>query len=313
MKRPYIGVTGFNDKLDILIAEREFEKRKKIYEDSVDQDSDRILMAGVLVSLKTIYGIKNEKHPSRYPDLDKIRRIFCDGSALKIIHYHTHLHSEKFFVELMFLREIAGPNLDGFQLNMVWPNHLELAAYKNKYPTSKIILQVDKKALKEVCWIPGLTDGSLICRLKRYANLIDYLLLDQSQGRGIPFCGNSALQQLRIAREALPDVGLVVAGGLGPGTVHFVKKPLEESSDLSWDAETNIRDENDYLSLDKMSQYFGESFNILSTSPDTEKDQYRYLQRISYSTSRKKPLSLITADDIPPGLEPEDVALLDED
>lgn len=83
MQMPYIGITGFmssNDALCVL--------------ETVPANSNRLVMIGVLASLKTRRGIPN-KYPNRYPAINKIADIFPKHpSTLNLIPYNAGEYAE---------------------------------------------------------------------------------------------------------------------------------------------------------------------------------------------------------------------------
>src|SRR5437868_5866280 len=106
---PYVGVTGFMSRPEVVEALA-----------MVPRGSVRRLMVGVLMSSKTLVGQIN-KWPGRYPKKDAIVDIFIDDPrALNLIHYNTD-NPEALFTQLAEITKLAGPNLDGFQLNIAWP------------------------------------------------------------------------------------------------------------------------------------------------------------------------------------------------
>ena len=104
MKKPYIGITGFTTRAEVVRIISEIPRM-----------SDRLLMVGVLASLKTLNGRTN-KYPDRYPRVSKISEIFSDNdqAVLNLIHYNTD-EAESLDQQLLKAIDLGGKNLHGFQ------------------------------------------------------------------------------------------------------------------------------------------------------------------------------------------------------
>lgn len=246
--RPYIGITGFMSRDEVKWAWNAFEKTRLT--------DDYMLMVGVLASLKTLYGHTN-KWPNRYPAVKDISAIFRQNpDVLNLVHYNSK-NTELLFVQLMALTEFIGTQLfDGFQLNIPWPNELELVSYKSHYPSKKIVLQVGGGALEMIENSPG----RLAERLMMYVEVVDYMLLDPSGGKGKLFDAKNMGDYLRTIKGLpLKNVGFGVAGGLSRSTMHLIEPLLEEFPDISIDAEGRLRNENDYLDMNLVEGYISKA------------------------------------------------------
>ena len=233
MRKPYIGITGFmssDDALHML--------------DVVPTHSNRLIMVGVLASLKTMRGIQN-KWPNRYPAMDKIARIFPKHpGALNLIHYNTK-EKETLGEQLVAMTEFGGANMHGFQLNIAWPALDVLAEYKKAYPAKQIVLQVGGHAFEMVNNSPE----QLAEQVAEYDEVAEYVLLDPSGGYGKPFNSERAREYLLALREKNLRIGLGVAGGLSPTTLNLVEPLVREFPDLSIDAESRLRTPEDRLDV----------------------------------------------------------------
>ena len=135
---PYVGVTGFMSHFEVSEALA-----------MVPQGSARRLMAGVLMSSKTLAGQQN-KWPGRYPRKEAVADIFVDDPrVLNLIHYSTN-HPETLSSQLMEITELAGPHCDGFQLNITWPPISEIKAYWEANPEKFLLLQLKCRAITQV-------------------------------------------------------------------------------------------------------------------------------------------------------------------
>lgn len=99
---PYIGITGFMSSDEVRLILDTFIKSRPWVRNSFGQTvfrgkNDRILMVGVLASMKTLYG-KTNKWPNRYPKIEDIKNIFLCNSKhlLNLIHYGTK-HAETLY------------------------------------------------------------------------------------------------------------------------------------------------------------------------------------------------------------------------
>ncbi|MBI2065358.1 MAG: hypothetical protein HYT62_04920 [Candidatus Yanofskybacteria bacterium] len=240
---PYIGVTGFMSKAEV-------DEARSV----IPQGANHRLMAGYLMSSKTLAGQQN-KWPGRYPKKEAIRDLLVDDEGvLNLVHYNTD-EPETLCSQLVEMTELAGPHLDGFQLNIAWPRISELEDYRCLYPDKFIVLQVGKIAMTQV----GLSDFELT--VGAYTDLIDAILIDASEGIGKPL--NAAVASDYLWEIVNLGIGLGVAGGLGPRTLDLIEPLIRQfRSDLSIDAEGRLRtpQPEDNLCLDAMKAYISGSF-----------------------------------------------------
>jgi len=246
MRKSYIGITGFMSSDEV---------RRVLM--SVPLDIRRLIMIGVLASSKTIRGLKN-KWPNRYPEMDRIANIFpIDLVALNLIHYHTK-EEDTLGVQLIAMTEFGGVNFHGFQLNIAWPSLQVLTQYRKLYPSKQIVLQVGRHAFKMV----GDSPERLAKKVAEYDGVTDYVLLDPSGGRGKSLDQERMQDYLRALTALNLEMGLGVAGGLGPDTLHLVELLAKEFPDLSTDAEGLLRDKKDRLNTGKAKQYVAKTLEI---------------------------------------------------
>lgn len=235
-KMPYIGITGFMTKGEVETALG-----------VMPPSSKRLLMVGILVNDKTIQGLKSRG--GRHPDIENIKNIFVSHPlALNLIHYHTK-DTDSLCEQLIKLAELSGPNLHGFQFNIVWPPKEELVKYRSKYPNHVTVLTIDGRALDYVKNSTLL----LISKISEYKGLIDYILLDKSCGYGIHLDTDFMRTYVKVLHTidfvASPNVKIVIAGGLSQTTLFRIEDLIKDFPDLSIDAENNLRDQDDSLNL----------------------------------------------------------------
>lgn len=78
-------------------------------------------------------------------------------------------------------------------------------------------------------------------KLEEYEGVIKRVLLDKSMGRGLVMDSECLISFARAIRQRFPELGIAVAGGLGPKTVDLVKPIIDEFPDLSIDAQGKLR------------------------------------------------------------------------
>lgn len=224
---PYIGVTGFMnaDEVQTALSAMEGSKRK--------------LMVGVLASAKTMRGEPN-KWPNRFPFVERIANIFCeDPNALNLIHFATD-DRNTIDAQLVRMIELGGKHLDGFQLNMVWPDsNLLRRTFVNHH--LRVVLQIGTNAYKQMDANPL----TLAKHLDEYRELVTDILFDLSGGLGTALNAEAGLPVLRAVRERHPELGLGIAGGLSAETMHLIDVVAQEFPDVNIDAEGKIRDNAD--------------------------------------------------------------------
>lgn len=249
---PYIGITGFTKPEEVEAAYQ-----------LLPIDPPRKLMVGVLASWKTLRGIPlKPKWQAQFPDPKIIPALFPDDDrVLNLIHYGTEEGQESsLLADLLRLEEFAGENLHGFQLNIPWPSTIELEDYAFYGHGTTLALQIGRKAMEMV----GDDRDRLITMLERYIGLVDAILLDPSGGLGQPFDTERARTMLRAIADRGWDLGLGVAGGLGPNTLHLVEPLLAEFPHLSIDAQGRLRNEQNELDASAVASYLGNAFQIFA-------------------------------------------------
>jgi hypothetical protein len=129
---------------------------------------------------------------------------------------------------------------------MAWPSAKDLCGLVRQRPEQQLILQLNQEAFR----VAGNQQGAVAGKLKReYSGLVDHVLLDLSAGYGRQLDPAWARRQLEEMRDAELDMGLAVAGGLGPASLHLVAPLVKDFPQLSLDAEARLRDGDDHLDL----------------------------------------------------------------
>ena len=141
------------------------------------------------------------------------------------------------FKNLERVVEYGGENLHAIQLDVTWPASDEIKKFKNLHQDIAIILQIGKFGIKEIEGDPH----KLVERMREYGESVDYILLDMSMGMGKDMESDGLLPMLRTVRDQLPELGLAVAGGLGPDSVDLLAPIAAEFPDISIDAQGNLK------------------------------------------------------------------------
>lgn len=220
-----------------------------------------------------------------FPNKEIMANGFTDDpDVLNTVHYadlygpdgpRKSFEAPNVFKNLELIVQHGGEDLHAIQLDLTWPEPGELAKFRDLYPDVAIILQTGKFAFKEL----GSDQQAIINRLQQYTESVDYVLFDTSMGTGDTIETDQLLPLLRATRSELPDLGLAVAGGLGPDSVGLLKPIADEFPDISIDAQGNLklkeaaRDSAGHFvathpaDLDRSTEYIIKSCKILDNQP----------------------------------------------
>jgi len=169
-KGPFIGVTGFVNPSQIEIVKGRIEEDCK----------DLKFFAGTLLNPDILKGKKENGPGNRFfPDVNLLPEIFLKKPNLfNIVHFYS-TDQKTLLSDMLKITELAGKNLDGFQLNMNWPNVKDIEEYRKMFPEKIIMLRVNWDALETVSYLSGLLAEKIS---QEYKNLVDYILLDYEDG-----------------------------------------------------------------------------------------------------------------------------------
>ena len=228
MTTPYVGITGFTTPEEVAAALELLPPGR------------RRLMVGILVSDRTLEGLPEEMGPRRHPAVVNLGTLFlADPRAFNAIHFHTRT-PERLVDQTEQVIAAAGPRLHALQINLERTPPEALRAIRANHPALQLILPLHETARRFA---------------ETYAGLVDIVLFDWSAGRGVLFDPAEAQAALEEIEAKMHGVALAVAGGLGPDTVDPVRPLLERFPDLSFDAESRLRDADDRLDLAKVGEY----------------------------------------------------------
>ncbi len=229
---PYIGITDFTNSGQV-------SEMLEVFYKNLREDSERLLHVGVMMNYETLRG-RETKWKKTYPKKEEIASIFSFEETYNCLHYVDRDPKGHGELPMAICDAISygGMYLDALQLDMVWPDPGEVAhGVHTSRKMLEVILQIGTETLREVDDDPIF----LVDKLQDYKDVVQRVLLDKSMGRGVPMNAEELLPFIRAIRENFPEMGIGVAGGLGPETVHLVEPLLKEFPDLSFDAQGKLR------------------------------------------------------------------------
>jgi hypothetical protein len=227
------------------------------------------LHAGVMTSRKILNGIKTS-WSKVWPKPAEIANIFVDDrSVMNVIHYADYEDEDSNLANtLERVVGLGGKNLHALQLDMPWPNVAALKNFEEHRPPVYVILQVGEVALKRV----GNNINATINRLQTYGSSIDSVLLDLSMGRGKSMDAVRLRPFIQAFRDRLPHLGITVAGGLGPDTLHLAAPLVAEFPSISIDAQGQLRpsgSSKDPIDRERSERYLRSAIEMyLATVPE---------------------------------------------
>lgn len=253
---PYIGITDF------MTGEQARAMLKVMEVCQAGKQRPRKLMVGVMMSYKTLNGLPT-KWEKAFPKSAEIPSIFFEHPlAFNTLHYADYDESTTTSDILSMMRICLDGSLHAVQLDMPWPQWQLLEVIKRTSDWQvKTVLQIGKTSLEqcnntpsEVCW-----------QIDRYGCLIDYVLIDKSMEQGKGMAAAFLLPFVRAIAEEFPRLGIAVAGGLGPTTMHLVEPIVQEFPGISIDAQGQLRSSGsalDPIEWDRAEEYLGKASKL---------------------------------------------------
>lgn len=247
--KPYVGITDFTTWAQV-------QQMVSVFQANKQPGSERLLGVGVMMGYKTLKGIESI-FSEVFPKKELIANILSSvgTGTFNCLHYADYWHQQGFVDDLAEAIYWGGSSMNAIQLDMTWPDPLEVKrAVQRSGRDIEVILQIGQKAFEEA----GNDPEKVREFLNRYNGIIHRVLLDQSVGHGIPMKAKILLPYAKAIKRAFPELGLVVAGGLGPKTTHLIEPVIAEIPDISTDAEGQLRPSGDILDpidLDMSSEY----------------------------------------------------------
>lgn len=270
MRKRYLGITDVPDKhrLNDMID---------VFEWSGAPELGMLLHAGIMMSYKTLNHLPS-KWTGAWPKNEEIADIFVsDPNVLNTLHYADY---DGIDIEASLDRAIAfgGPHLDALQLDMVWPDPKAIARVKGRENASlRIILQVSAVALDQA----GNDPDEVVARLTAYeeaaaqvggwgVRIINDVLFDKSMGRGQGLDADVLRPFIAAVRAQAPDLGISVAGGLGPDSLLLAGPLVWDFPMLSIDAQSKLRpsgDAHDPIDWDMAEAYVRRAVRMFRDAP----------------------------------------------
>ncbi len=176
-----------------------------------------------------------------------------DATLFNVLHY-VDFKNRDICDNLTKAIKLGGDRLDALQLDMCLPDPEIIKRLRDRNPHLLIILQVNSKMIQDV----GDTPKDVVRILQTYGHGIDGILLDKSLGRGIPLAASELLPYAHAVKEECPDLGLIIAGGLGPDTMGLAEPFLGEFPNISFDAQGRLRPSHN--ALDPISWYMAANY-----------------------------------------------------
>ncbi len=249
---PYIGITGFTtpEEVDAVLA-------------SLPANPAGLLMCGVLLSNALLSGETSDA-PNRCPPPNAIANVFSDDPrCLNLVHYRPRAGSN-LADALSRAHQVGGPNCHGLQINATrgvpWPNPSALIRYRERNQPRRIVLQAGREAMASVDGDPA----RLAERCAEYVGIVTDVLVDASEGLGLPLDAARSANYLAALADAAPGLGLVVAGGLHANNINDLLSPLlPRWANVSIDAEGRLRDSDDWLDVGAAARYLAAARELL--------------------------------------------------
>lgn len=259
--KPYVGITGPITKKEVASCINGFA------EAGYSIESPHIPMRGYLASYKTL----NKKPTSnrRYPSIADLPGLLkhADNKVLTMIHYNSREMSTLADQVKQIFEEIYHDMLcRSIQLNIIWPDINQVKLIKQQFPELQIVFQASHNVIKDK------TPKKIVQLINRYGNMLDYVLIDPSGGRGVEFKVEHSLSVYNEIREKLPKITVGFAGGLtGKNVDEQISKIISrtEHTDFCIDAEGGLRDKlsdkygDDLLNLEKVRSYLQSASRVL--------------------------------------------------
>lgn len=251
--KPYIGISSVTDYGDAIALR-----------DALPMDiKSHTIAIGMGVSQKTLAGIPT-KYPNRYLDPKLLASVFPHKGTINIVHYNCDDISDM-SKDLTQISNYTKDLVHAFQINAPLQGAApqvcnQLYAFEeamlSKGQRYRVILQIRPEA--------QMSPEAIYAWVKVHIPVITDILLDMSLGRGIEIDHHTLSlykETIPLLESYYPDLGIGVAGGLGPGTIAPWKELFHIFPRLSGDSETKTRTLDDKLDINKAKQFIAEIAN----------------------------------------------------
>ena len=253
--QPYIGITDFTNFAQVEAMLKVFKKHRAPW-------SERKLHVGIMMSRKTLLGLPT-KYEKAFPPKEEISNIFGSDETYNCLHYADYEKDPELSMNLCRAISYGGIGIDALQLDMIWPDPGQVAnGVHASRKQIEVILQIGRNAIEEA----GDNPEEVVRRLEDYDGVIHRVLLDKSMGKGLGMDAEGLRPFARAIKEKFPNLGLGVAGGLGPETMDLVQPLIEEFPDISIDAQGRLRPSGsalDPIDWGMAGEYFVKALSLL--------------------------------------------------
>jgi hypothetical protein len=226
---PYIGITDF-------MNFKQVERMLAVFNENLSPNQNRRLHVGVMMSYKTLHDIET-KWAKAFPLKQTIADIFGADETMNCLHYADYdaIDVQSSLTEAI---RFGGNGINALQLDMVWPHPEHVAAaVKASSKKLEVILQVGKEAIEQADNNPKV----VVERLRDYDDVAQHVLLDKSMGKGLGMDAVGLMPFAEAIKAEFPDLGIVVAGGLGPTSMSLVEPLVNTFPNISIDAQGKLR------------------------------------------------------------------------
>jgi hypothetical protein len=265
---PFYGFSGLNDPAQLMA----------VLNHTLDKSNRRLMFRANMnsASLRKFH-VEDYKNVI---DADVLRGLFCsvpeelfdEPNYFPVINFTSDgpntidselLHVDR-LVHMPEDKEVAVLSrlIKGFQITEALPDPKNLKWFQERHLWPKpfeMILQLGKLAMKQ-----SDNDPEKLAKLvESYKGVINYVILDTASCKINEFCAKWAKPYIKALTETCPDIGVCVAGRLGPKSMKLVQPLLEEFPDLSVLAETELKDKYVNFTTDKAILYFNQAVKVI--------------------------------------------------
>lgn len=225
------------------------------------------LHVGVMLSRKTLLGLPSD-WSNVYPPKERVGEFFYRDNTYNCLHYADRDPDPDFETNLSLALSYGGKQMHAVQLDLVWPDPETIRRVLDWYGRPiDVILQINEPALRKCCYSPQ----QVMQHLETYLthNAVHRILLDASGGTGLPLDAAMLTTFGQAIQRQLPQLGIGVAGGLGPTSLYLLEPLLGTIKNLSIDAQSKLRSSGNAkgpINLDLAASYIKKALEVLSAS-----------------------------------------------
>lgn len=256
MQDPYLGITDFTSAEQVRHLLAFMHKHRK-------ELKGRRLHVGAMTSYKVLSG-RPSRWASIFPPLCDLPTIFSYPNAYNCLHYVDHDALTQ-WKDITTAIDVTDHTLDAIQLDMAFPDPGMIAhGVHSSRCTLEVILQVGRKVMEMLENDPV----RVADYLEDYGQVISRVLLDKSMGGGIALDPVIIRPMIVEIHSRFPDLGIGIAGRLGPDTMEPAEGLLKEFPFLSTDAQSQMHPNGDLtkpISMDLCERYIMRCLGILNS------------------------------------------------